>query len=95
MKKILYSACTIAAFSAAIIGCKKSASTEEVAGLTTDEKSMIVAAGFNGNWAERTSEGYLIEGDILLTADQLRQMSSTQPDHELIEPMKSTTVLPM
>jgi hypothetical protein len=84
MKKILYSACTIAAFSAAIIGCKKSASTEEVAGLTTDEKSMIVAAGFNGNWAERTSEGYLIEGDILLTADQLRQMSSTQPDHELI-----------
>ncbi|MFM2338339.1 MAG: hypothetical protein RL115_1532 [Bacteroidota bacterium] len=84
MKKIFYSACAIAAFSAAIIGCKKATTTEEVAALTAEEKNMITAAGFNGNWAQRTSEGYLVEGDMLLTNEQLREMSGVQPDHELI-----------
>lgn len=69
-----------------VVSCKKSVdeSKNDPAMLSADEKNMIVAAGFNGNWAERTSEGYLIEGDILLTADQLREMSGSNPLHELI-----------
>lgn len=69
-----------------VVSCKKSVdeSKNDPAMLSADEKNMIVAAGFNGNWAEKTSDGYLIEGDILLTADQLREMSGSNPLHELI-----------
>jgi hypothetical protein len=84
MKKIFYSACAIAAFSAAIIGCKKATTTEEVAALTAEEKSMIAAAGFNGNWAQRTNGGYIIEEDMLISTEQLREMSGVKPDYDLI-----------
>jgi hypothetical protein len=60
----------------ALVSCKKSSNSSEQPGtLTDEEKSLIVAAGFNGNWAERTTDGsYLIEGDILLTSDQLSEL---------------------
>ncbi|RYE54228.1 MAG: protease [Sphingobacteriales bacterium] len=60
----------------AFVSCKKSANTSTEPGtLSDDEKSLIVSAGFNGNWAERTASGsYLIEGDILLTRDQLSEL---------------------
>lgn len=82
----MYSVCAAMIITAAVISCKKSASVKaDESGLTAQEKSLIVAAGFNGNWAEKTSEGnYLIEGDILLTPDQLREMSGTAPAHEMV-----------
>jgi Dual-action HEIGH metallo-peptidase len=69
-----------------VASCKKSASNETTAAvLSQDEKTLIVAAGFNGNWAEKTADGsYLIEGDILLSAAQLNEMAGTKPDHEFI-----------
>lgn len=71
----------------ALASCTKT-SEEVIAtqGLTADEKALVASAGFNANWAEKTSEGYLIENDILLTADQLREMQGQQPAHELIMP---------
>ncbi|HEX8334959.1 MAG TPA: M57 family metalloprotease [Segetibacter sp.] len=66
-------------------GCKKLASDEEVTTISKDEKSLIMAAGFNENWAEKTADGnYLIEGDILLTKAQLSDMARTTPTNNLI-----------
>lgn len=71
---------------AALASCKKT--SEEVitpAGLTAEEKALIAGAGFNSNWAERGAEGgYLIEGDMLLTADQLRAMQGQAPAYEMV-----------
>lgn len=71
----------------AFFSCKKSADQSapvEYQGLTDDEKTLIVAAGFNGNWAEKTSDGnYLIEGDILLTKQQLNDLKGVTP-HEIV-----------
>lgn len=68
------------------VSCKKTTNTEADANaLSQDERTMITAAGFNGNWAERTADGnYLVEGDILLTAAELNEMSGAGPAHELI-----------
>ena len=76
MKKIIYRAGLASLlFAALFISCKKSSnSITESAGtglLTADEKNLVRSAGFNENWAEKTSDGdYLIEGDILLTKTQ-------------------------
>lgn len=52
--------------------------------LSQDEKTMIAAAGFNSNWAEKSGNAYLIEGDILLTSAQLKQMAGVAPTRNLI-----------
>ncbi len=87
MRKLFYSLGIATIFAGALISCKKSATDAPAdnSQLTDAEKSLIVAAGFNGNWAERSPEGgYLIEGDILLTREQLQEMSGGLPLHELI-----------
>ncbi len=86
MKKIIcYSALAIT-LTFTFVSCTKSSLTEsEATGLSQNEKGLIASAGFNSNWAERTSDGsYLIEGDILLTTAQLQEMSGVAPGHELI-----------
>lgn len=86
MKQIIRNTALVVMLGGAIASCKKSSNDVTAAnGLSQDEKTMIVAAGFNGNWAEKTTEGdYLIEGDILLTTAQLKEMAGSQPAHELI-----------
>lgn len=65
--------------------CKKASQSEEVKAINTEEKAMIIAAGFNENWSEKTADGnYLIEGDILLTKEQLFKMSKSSPSNNLI-----------
>ena len=45
----------------------------------------MAAAGFNENWAFKTTDGkFLIEGDILMTKSQLQDMSGVAPANELI-----------
>ena len=86
MKKFLVSSVSALIVAAVIVGCSKSDSASpSVAELSKDEKSLIMKAGFNENWAERTAEGsYLIEGDILLTKDQLTKMAASAPSHNMI-----------
>ncbi len=86
MKRIIRNTALVLLMGSAVASCKKASNDEAAANvLSQDEKTMIVAAGFNGNWAERTAEGdYLIEGDILMTTAQLKEMAGAQPAHELI-----------
>ncbi|TDH28599.1 protease [Segetibacter sp. 3557_3] len=66
--------------------CKKAESVSANESLLRqDEKALVSAAGFNSNWAEKTSSGsYLIEGDILLTRAQLQEMAGATPSHNFI-----------
>jgi hypothetical protein len=86
MKKFLVSSFSALMVIAVVISCNKSDSTlPATADLSKDEKSLIMKAGFNENWAERTADGsYLIEGDILLTTEQLEKMAASMPSHNLV-----------
>jgi len=72
---------------AVFASCKKSATPQTEASnvITQEEKALVASAGFNGEWAEKTTDGnYLIEGDILLTKAQLQEMSGVAPTHNFI-----------
>lgn len=86
MKKVLYSAGIAAMLAAAITACQKSATTKtDPTALSSEEKSLVKSAGFNSNWAEKRPDGnFLVEGDILLTKEQLQQMSGATPTNFLI-----------
>jgi hypothetical protein len=86
MKKLLICAGLATTLGGVFLSCQKNAVKEtDAASLNQDEKSLIASAGFNSNWAERTTDGgYLIEGDIFLTANELKEMSGVTPTHELI-----------
>lgn len=85
MKKIYYLASLALLLSGSIVSCKKAPVDDVNANaLTQGEKDLIVSAGFNGNWAERTTDGnYLIEGDILLTTTQLQELVGVT-SHEFV-----------
>jgi len=77
MKKTFTSSAIIAFIALVVVGCKKNndapANTNE---LSAAEVSMIKAAGLQPTGAIRLNGKYLIEGDILLTADELRSIST-------------------
>jgi hypothetical protein len=86
MKKVLFSTGLVLLLTGAMISCKKT-STENVdaTALSQDEKALVAGAGFNGNWAAKTDDGnFLIEGDILLTKQQLQDMIGVAPAHNII-----------
>jgi predicted SprT family Zn-dependent metalloprotease len=84
MKKLVVSAGVVMLLSGAMMSCKKSATTDPAA-LTEEEKNLVMAAGFNERWTERTADGnYLIEGDILLTRAQLEEMRGQTPTNNFI-----------
>jgi hypothetical protein len=85
MKKILAICLSSAIMVGAIVSCNKSATEPASTDLSKEERSLIMGAGFNENWAERTQDGsYLIEGDILLTKEQLQKMAASTPSHNLV-----------
>ena len=87
MRKTIYTGAAVALFALAIVSCKKSVKSDsaDVALLTDDEKALVASAGFNRNWAERTTDGnFLIEGDILLSRAQLKEMAGATPTHNFI-----------
>lgn len=86
MKKIFYSASLALLLTGSIVSCKKATVDDVNANaLTQGEKDLIVAAGFNGNWAEKTADGsYLIEGDILLTTAQLNELVGVNPNELVV-----------
>jgi Dual-action HEIGH metallo-peptidase len=85
MKKIFYAAGLAVVLTGIIVSCSKSSAKEVKANVLSEaEKQMIASAGFNKNWAEKTDDGsFLIEGDILLTATELQQLSGVT-EHEMI-----------
>ncbi|MET0466154.1 MAG: M57 family metalloprotease [Chitinophagaceae bacterium] len=87
MKKLIAPAGFCLLLTLAFFSCKKSANESapaEYEQLSDDERALIVAAGFNGNWAERTADGnYLVEGDILLSKAQLNDLKGVVA-HEIV-----------
>ena len=86
MKKFFLLSASTCILAGTMVSCKKSSNDVLGAGgLTSDETALVASAGFNGNWAEKTADGnYLIEGDILMTPVQLREMAGTGSAYELI-----------
>ncbi len=87
MKKLIRTTGFAILLAATFVSCKKVSNNvdADASALSQQEREMVVGAGFNSNWAEKTAEGnFLIEGDILLSAAQLQEMSGTGPMHELI-----------
>ena len=77
MKSTLKMACVVAAAAVAFSGCSKQdvAKTGSDA-LSASEVQLIKSAGLSPNGAAKLPEGYLIEGDLLLNADELRNLGS-------------------
>lgn len=87
MKKVLTASAIVMMLAGTWAGCKKTADSDmaESAKLNDSEKALVLAAGFNENWAEKRADGnYLIEGDILLSADQLQDLAATNPAHNFV-----------
>jgi Dual-action HEIGH metallo-peptidase len=87
MKKVLFSTGLALLLTGTMVSCKKTSTDAAVdpAALSQDEKALVTNAGFNGNWAAKTDDGnYLIEGDILMTAQQLQEMVGVAPAHNII-----------
>lgn len=86
MRKFIYAGTAVALLAVAIVSCKKSTSSSVDPGLVTDdEKALVASAGFNENWVEKTANGaYLVEGDILLTKAQLKEMAGATPSNNFI-----------
>ncbi|MBC8035025.1 MAG: protease [Chitinophagaceae bacterium] len=68
----------------ATFSCKKSAVKEAANVISQDDKDLIASAGFNKEWAENTPEGFLIEGDILLTREQLNDLSGATASNNFV-----------
>ncbi len=60
------------------VSCKKTDNTVSTTeqGVSAEIKAMAVAAGFNTTGMTATPDGYLIEGDILLTKTELAEMGN-------------------
>lgn len=87
MRKTIYAGTAVALFALAMVSCKKSVNSDvaDATLLSDDEKALVASAGFNRNWAERTTDGnFLIEGDILLSKAQLKEMAGAMPKHNFI-----------
>lgn len=86
MKKILFYSAITCLVAGTMVSCKKSGNdVMDAGGMTSEETALVAAAGFNGNWAEKTADGkFLIEGDILLSQADLVAMAGTGSPHELI-----------
>ena len=86
MRKLVAPILLAGIFAILFVGCEKSGTdTTDTGSLTQDEKSLIVAAGFNGDWAEKRPDGnFLIEGDILLSTAQLQELAGIGSPNELI-----------
>jgi Dual-action HEIGH metallo-peptidase len=86
MKRFLSYSCLAIMLASTTVSCKKSTLDEnESNGLTQAERGLVAGAGFNSNWAEKTADGnFLIEGDIVLSKNELQEMAGAAPLHELI-----------
>jgi len=88
MKKIVYSVFSLLTVCAVIFfSCKRGAQAPVTEGseLNAEEMALVKAAGFDAGWAEKRADGnYLIEGDLLLSRDQLLSMANISPTHEYV-----------
>lgn len=84
MKKLFRTFAVVACTSVVFVSCKKTAdNTVDQNGISADDITMIKAAGLHAEGATKVDGSFLIEGDIMLTAAELRNMAG-KDDHNLI-----------
>lgn len=86
MKRLLTASGVALLFAGTITSCQKNSAPEaDARSISAEEKELVASAGFNSNWAERTTDGgYLIENDIYLTKAQLSSMAGAKPSNNFI-----------
>jgi hypothetical protein len=85
MKKTLCGLSLVAFVATTFNSCEKAVQSDNTGNeLTVEEKGMIKAAGFNSDWAEKQNNNYLIEGDMLLSKDQLLELTGTPYSNNII-----------
>lgn len=81
MRKIVFVFTAVAFSVLFIVACKKAAKETANAEVSQDVLNQIAARGFSTEGVVQTDGGYLVEGDILLTNENLRY---TPTSNELI-----------
>jgi hypothetical protein len=77
MKKIITPIVAAACLAVAFTACKKEAKQTKEDQVSASEIAQIKALGFNPEGAKKTSEGYLVEGDIMLSQADLSSVPSS------------------
>src|SRR5947208_12814936 len=81
MKKVVMPFAVACITAMSFVACKKNASVAPETGAISDAtKAQIKALGFSTQNVHKTDEGYLVEGDILLTPEIL----NSSPDQKLL-----------
>lgn len=78
-KQTLPALCCLLTAALSFSSCKRSATEQPVQpnAVSAEVLSQIKASGFSTDHVIKTDEGYLVEGDILLTTDQLKEKVSS------------------
>jgi hypothetical protein len=77
MKKIITPIVAAACLAVAFSACKKEAQQTKEDQVSASEIAQIKALGLNPEGAKKTSEGYLVEGDIMLSQADLSSVPSS------------------
>ncbi len=84
MKKVFRFSLALVA-TASLFSCEKASTADDANLISQEDKLLVQSAGFNSNWAEKTSDGtFIIEGDIELSRQQLQEMSGASPSNNIV-----------
>lgn len=79
MKKFLFGACALAAVS--VVSCSKDKDVTPSNEISAEVKAKVQALGFGTSSLQTHEDGYVVEGDIILTNEMLNSM----PQHSLMQ----------
>ncbi len=71
MRKLFWTICFIGTLAIVITGCKKEAAVQDQKGISPEVLDKIAALGFSNKDVVVHEDGYLVEGDIILTANDM------------------------
>jgi hypothetical protein len=77
MRKFIYTAGIIGLVSLTLLSCKKEAEVTAQQEVSQDVLTQIKGLGFSSTNVQKVDEGYLVEGDIILTSDDLTSTFSS------------------
>src|SRR5688572_31855061 len=78
MRKFFWASCFIAALALVVTGCKKEAATPSQDAITPAVLEKIAALGFSNKDVAVHEDGYLVEGDIIITAGDMDRAAQKQ-----------------
>ncbi len=79
MQKLMKTIAIVGIASLAFVGCKKTDTAVAESEISQETMSQIKALGFSTNNVQKTDGGYLVEGDIIVTQENLTN-GSTSPN---------------